>query len=154
MAMVRETADAVGLNSVQLCGMLNGDGWQELRNSLGLLRAISAIDSTTIPDSMRLNGIHDYLVDSGSSGRHGGTGETFDWTLVEKLRSWGRIWLAGGLTPRNVGEAIRTVHPHAVDVSTGVEVSHGIKSQGLIKAFVEAVHRADHAIAPGSQDAS
>ena len=154
LAIVQETADAVGLNAVQLCGMLNGDGWQELRKSLGLLRAISVIDDATIPDSMKLDGIRDYLVDNGSAGRHGGTGETFDWRLAEKLRSWGRIWLAGGLNPRNVGEAIRTVRPHAVDVSTGVEISPGIKSADLMRAFVDAVHRADHAFASGSRDAS
>lgn len=72
----------------------------------------------------------------------GGTGEQFDWSRIpERWRS--RIILAGGLTPDNVATAIRTLHPYAVDVSGGVEISKGIKSTQRIQAFIAAVRQED-----------
>lgn len=66
----------------------------------------------------------------------GGSGETFDWARVP--RSLGRpIILAGGLTPENVAAAVHVVQPYAVDVSSGVEVSKGIKSPDKIAAFIQ-----------------
>lgn len=80
----------------------------------------------------------DYLLlDAHAPGTMGGSGETFDWDQVPKLS---RPWiLAGGLTPENVGAACRQLTPDAVDVSSGVEVSPGIKSDKLIREFVKAV---------------
>lgn len=78
------------------------------------------------------------LIDGYDSGAHGGTGVRADWTLVTELSgSLGfRVGLAGGLTPGNVHEAIMTVGPLMVDVSSGVEVD-GIKDEALIRRFVE-----------------
>lgn len=73
----------------------------------------------------------------------GGTGKQFDWAKVpERWRS--RIILAGGLTPGNVGEAIRTVQPYAVDVSGGVEAEKGVKDTARIQAFLAAVRQEDN----------
>ena len=72
----------------------------------------------------------------------GGTGQTFDWTLIpQTLRS--SVILAGGLTPDNVSEAVRQIKPYAVDVSGGVEMEKGIKCSDRIQAFVNAVKQAD-----------
>jgi phosphoribosylanthranilate isomerase len=72
----------------------------------------------------------------------GGTGETFDWNRIPpQLAS--RIVLAGGLRADNVGDAIRRVHPYAVDVSGGVEADKGIKDPLKIRAFIEEVRRAE-----------
>ena len=66
----------------------------------------------------------------------GGTGETHDWILARSIAQQTPIFLAGGLTPANVGEAIQQVHPWGVDVSSGVE-THGKKDIKKIQAFVE-----------------
>ncbi len=87
----------------------------------------------------------------------GGSGEPFDWTklapwispqpnandLTDQAADTAPIILAGGLTPENVGQAIATVRPWAVDVSSGVESSRGIKSLARIRAFCAAVQHAD-----------
>ena len=82
------------------------------------------------------------LLDTFSPGRHGGTGMIHDWRISEKIsKNLGprRLILAGGLNPSNVQEAIRTVRPYAVDVSTGVESSPGIKDHEKIASFIENV---------------
>ena len=66
----------------------------------------------------------------------GGTGETHDWDLAQSIAQQTPIFLAGGLTPENVGEAIQQVHPWGVDVSSGVE-THGEKDVKKMQAFVE-----------------
>jgi phosphoribosylanthranilate isomerase len=82
------------------------------------------------------------LLDAYRPGIPGGTGETFDWELVPRnLQS--RIVLSGGLTAANVGVGIRRLTPWAVDVSSGVEQSPGVKDPDRIEQFVAAVRRAD-----------
>jgi phosphoribosylanthranilate isomerase len=78
-------------------------------------------------------------LDSHIAGQQGGSGKVFDWSIIEPCKN--RIWLAGGLTPDNVGAAIEMVNPYAVDVSSGVESSPGVKSADLISALVDAVRR-------------
>lgn len=77
-------------------------------------------------------------------GSAGGAGQTFDWSALAGVKHACRkpLILAGGLTPENVGEAIRAVRPYAVDVSSGVESSPGVKDAGLIQAFCAAVRQA------------
>ncbi len=78
------------------------------------------------------------LLDTFTAGMAGGSGRTFDWSRVPTRRTKPVI-LAGGLTPENVGEAIRRVRPYAVDVSSGVEIAKGIKDPTKIIAFIKAV---------------
>ena len=78
------------------------------------------------------------LVDAKVGGVLGGSGETFDWSLVTGLAKERKITLAGGLTPENVAHAVRAVRPHAVDVASGVERALGIKDIGAVRAFVAA----------------
>jgi phosphoribosylanthranilate isomerase len=79
------------------------------------------------------------LLDAHDEVRKGGTGQRIDWELAAAAASSRRIVLAGGLNPENVGEAVRRVRPYAVDVSTGVEQSPGIKDEGRIYELIEAV---------------
>lgn len=78
------------------------------------------------------------LLDAWHPSAFGGTGETADWAVAARLAADYPIWLAGGLTPANVGEAIAAVRPFGVDVSSGVE-KDGVKDPALIRAFLERV---------------
>ncbi len=80
-----------------------------------------------------------WLLDAYAPGQPGGTGATFNWDLAVQAQGLGRpIFLAGGLTPENVGEAVRQVRPYAVDVCSGVEAAPGRKDREKLKAFVRA----------------
>lgn len=82
------------------------------------------------------------LLDAHVEGSYGGTGQTFDWQRIPAtLRK--HVVLSGGLTPQNVFAAIRAVRPWAVDVSSGVEASKGIKDAEKIRQFISEVKRAD-----------
>lgn len=81
------------------------------------------------------------LLDAYRPGVPGGTGEVFDWELIPASIA-GRITLAGGLEPGNVGRAIETVCPYAVDVSGGVEAQPGLKDHDKMAAFVQAARAA------------
>lgn len=78
-------------------------------------------------------------------GSTGGEGKTFDWSALAKVKQATQkpLIIAGGLTPENVGEAVRIVRPYGVDVSSGVERAPGEKDPAKVKAFCEAVRRAD-----------
>ncbi len=83
------------------------------------------------------------MVDAKIDGALGGTGHTFDWGLVVELARLRRVVLAGGLTPQNVGVAVRRVRPWCVDVASGVESSPGKKDIEKVRAFIEAARGAD-----------
>ena len=107
------------------------------------VKAVRAKDHCTIADA-----ISDYssaraiLVDSYQAGKFGGTGEAFDWNWVPDNPPVPLV-LAGGLTPGNVAQAVLRVNPWAVDVSSGVEVSPGIKSEPMINNFIQEINHAD-----------
>jgi phosphoribosylanthranilate isomerase len=80
-----------------------------------------------------------YLLDGFHSSKRGGTGQAFEWSIARGAARYGPIVLAGGLTPENVAEAIRTALPAAVDVASGVERSPGRKDPAKLRAFLDAV---------------
>jgi phosphoribosylanthranilate isomerase len=84
-----------------------------------------------------------YLLDAFDPDRPGGTGKTFDWNAAREAKQYGPIILAGGLTPENVGRAVRVVRPFAVDVASGVESAPGIKDPAKLRTFFAAVAEAD-----------
>ena len=84
-----------------------------------------------------------WLLDAYSPAQYGGTGEQFNWDLAIQARQWGKpIFLAGGLTPENVAQAIQQAQPYAVDVSSGVEASPGRKDPEKVKSFIRAAKSA------------
>ena len=76
------------------------------------------------------------LLDSWVPGSYGGTGQCFNWNFASMAAKTYQIILAGGLTPENVAEAVQTVHPYGVDVSSGVENAPGCKDPAKVKAFI------------------
>lgn len=83
-----------------------------------------------------------YLLDSQVEGKYGGTGMTFDWSLAQRVAEQFPVIIAGGLTAENVTRTIEITAPWGVDTSSGVETD-GVKDTTKIKAFIEAVRRAD-----------
>lgn len=80
--------------------------------------------------------VRGYLLDTFHGQMAGGTGETFDWSLIEKLRLKRPLLLAGGLNADNILEALTSVQPYGVDVNSGVEQKPGIKDHALIEKFI------------------
>ncbi|MGD1043810.1 MAG: phosphoribosylanthranilate isomerase [Bacteroidota bacterium] len=99
------------------------------------------VDSSFNPEILRRYKGSAYLLDTKISGELGGTGQTFDWELAVKAKEYGRIILAGGLTPENIMEAVRTVQPYAVDVNSGVEESPGKKDHTKLKLLFEKLNQ-------------
>jgi phosphoribosylanthranilate isomerase len=104
-------------------------GSDEIAVSLPVIRAYRVSDAlpevTTAADWV--------LFDSG-----GGTGRVFDWKVLDGFRAR-KFFLAGGLTPENVSDAIERVHPDAVDVASGVESAPGVKDHAKVSAFFRKV---------------
>jgi phosphoribosylanthranilate isomerase len=148
-----EVADRIGLTSIQMHGDNEDPHVADLvvaqRPMLRVLAAISM--SQERPDGWAMmwhpDTIHAFLVDSGDSSKHGGTGDVFNWrasmTALENIRRLGRVVAAGGLTPENVGEAMRILKPWGVDVASGVEAKPGKKDPEKVWAFVRAVREID-----------
>lgn len=136
---VREILRETGIEWAQL----HGDESPEEVAAL-LPRAYKAIavkDGSAIEIARRFPGEH-LLVDASVPGIPGGTGRTFDWAIAEAIAKERTLTLAGGLTPQNVAEAVRTVRPFRVDVASGVESAPGKKDPELVRAFVAAAKRA------------
>ncbi len=137
---VRELAAACDLDLLQF----HGSESPEYCAAFGC-RAIKAF---RMKDSSILNGLPQYgagpyLLDAYSDNAPGGTGRTFDWTLAEKAKAYGRIILSGGLNPGNVGLAIATARPCGVDVGSGIEAAPGKKDPLKTQAFMRAVRQAE-----------
>jgi len=130
----------VGLTAVQL----HGDETPEFCRSLPyrVMKSVSVDDAadderlTRWPESITV------LLDAADPVRKGGTGQTIDWGVAARVSVRRRVFLAGGLTASNVGDAVKKVRPYAVDVSSGLEASPGVKAPDLMQAFFEAVSAA------------
>jgi phosphoribosylanthranilate isomerase len=138
---VREAAERIGLGMLQFHGDESPAYCAQF--SLPYMKAVRVrpeIDLLQYP--AQFSGASALLLDAFRPGIPGGTGQSFDWSLVPAGLP-GRIVLSGGLTDANVGEGIRRMRPWAVDVLSGVEASHGIKDPARIARFVAAVRAAD-----------
>jgi phosphoribosylanthranilate isomerase len=112
------------------------------------IRAFRVKDESSLDEILSYRYLKDVgaiLLDAYHPDKLGGSGETFNWDLARQAqeRFQKPIILAGGLTPDNVGDAIRAVRPYAVDVSSGVEASPGKKDHNKLRAFLQAVREAD-----------
>ena len=84
----------------------------------------------------------EFLLDSWCK-EYGGSGKVFNWELAHAATSHGKLFLAGGLTPHNIAEAIYQVHPYGVDICSSVEASPGVKDLELVKHFIAEVRKVD-----------
>ena len=92
-----------------------------------------------------------FLLDGLRPGFYGGSGRAADWTLARRAARYGRIFLAGGLSPENVAEAIRVAQPYAVDIASGVESRPGKKDRAKMRAFFREVERAGRELAASAR---
>ncbi len=140
---IRNIANAAGVRCVQLHGHTSPDTCRELAREFRVIRAFST-DAQFRPKEVFLFGDCDVLVDAHHPKLRGGTGLTCDWLAAQTARSFARfLFLSGGLTEQNVGEAIATVAPHAVDVCSGVESAPGEKNHTALKNFITTVRTAN-----------
>ena len=139
---VREISDDCGLDVIQY----HGDESPETVR-LAPRRAIRAL---RVRESETLDDIEHYpacglLLDAWIPGAFGGTGVLCNWEIAADIAQKRPVILAGGLTPENVAEAIKTVRPYGVDVSSGVEERPGHKDRTKVAAFIKAAQIAAHA---------
>lgn len=138
---VQSVLDGVRIDLIQFHGDEDDDFCRQFGHPyIKALRVRQASDVVAL--CLRFPSALAVLLDSYKPGVPGGTGETFDWSLVPETPPK-PIILAGGLDPDNINHAIDVVHPYAVDVSGGVESAKGIKDHGKITAFVNEVYRVD-----------
>jgi len=136
--IVRRVVEASGIGVVQL----HGDETPEYAGDLGLpvLRSVTLerFDEARVewPESAT------FLLDAADPVRRGGTGRPVDWAGAAEAARRRRVILAGGLTPENVADAIATVRPFGVDVSSGVEEAPGVKDVAKIARFLSSAQQA------------
>lgn len=138
--LVAEAVSRCGLNLLQF----HGDEPPEFCTRF----AVMSMKAFRIRDAGSLQALPRYptdawLLDAYTPGQRGGTGGRFDWDLAVEAKQSGKpIFLAGGLTPDNVADAVRRVQPFGVDVSSGVESAPGIKDHDKVRSFIAAARAA------------
>ncbi|TNF47653.1 phosphoribosylanthranilate isomerase [bacterium] len=135
LAVVNDLADFLDLDAAQLHG--TEDEVYCRRVKIPVVKAIHVDSPHDLVDLERYQ-VSGFLLDTKVEGELGGTGQTFPWKYAIDLCRRQRVIVAGGLTPDNVGEAVRTLSPYGVDTASGVEISPGIKDTELMEQFVRA----------------
>ncbi|MCA2210534.1 phosphoribosylanthranilate isomerase [Nocardia rosealba] len=154
-------ADRIGVDAIQVHGLVSTESLRKVYARTDgrreIIRAVHVLDEGAFAD---VEAVADYcdviLLDSRTPDRLGGTGQTHDWRIsnkiVESQKDRGkRVVLAGGLDPDNVRAAIDAVKPFGVDVNSGVDDAEGDKSEAACVAFVEAAREAASTYRPAQQ---
>lgn len=149
LAEVLRVAGRLRLDLVQLHGDEDADYAAAVREELPVVRAVAS-EAALTPEAVAGYPADAYLLDA----REPGSGQAFEWERAVAWRGHPRLVVAGGLNPRNVVAAIRALAPYAVDVSSGVESSPGVKDRRLMAEFVRAarsvvIHRSARGPAAG-----
>ncbi len=139
---VRETGD---LDMVQLHGRESPELCAALGGRRRVIKAIHVSGAVDWAEVAAYAPVARILFDTASP-TGGGTGRTFDWTVLADRPSGLEFWLAGGLSPDNVAEAVRTLRPAGVDVASGVESRVGHKDADRMRRLVKAVHEVDEEV--------
>lgn len=138
---IRRLLDVLGLDGVQLHG-------DESAVLVKALKSRAVIKAFRVGPGFALSDLKAYpaaaiLLDGFAAGKYGGTGIAFDWRVARSAARFHRVIVSGGLNSANVGAAIKTARPYAVDVAGGVESSPGKKDHGKMRRFFAAVEKAD-----------
>ncbi|MGB8991643.1 MAG: phosphoribosylanthranilate isomerase [Desulfobaccales bacterium] len=137
-ARVRDLAAKVRLDWVQLHGQESPEYCRRL--GCKVIKGFRIQDESSLKELESFQGATQaLLLDTYKPGQVGGTGESFDWQLAREAKKYGRIILAGGLTPDNVAQAIRIAQPQAVDTASGTEAAPGKKDPAKLRAFFKAI---------------
>ncbi|HXO00337.1 MAG TPA: phosphoribosylanthranilate isomerase [Candidatus Acidoferrales bacterium] len=134
-----EIARQVGLGHLQLHGEESPATIAHLARNLPVIKAVRVRHSFRVAELAHYEHASAFLLDGFDRRRHGGSGKTFRWNIALRAKRAGHIFIAGGLTPENVSEAIRSAKPYAVDVCSGVESKPGKKDPALVVKFMRAV---------------
>lgn len=148
-AWIGELVSRLGLGLVQLHGEESLDECRVM--PVPVLKAVPLGAPQDVDQALRLPEPITPLLDVRDPIRRGGTGTTVDWTLAAMVASRRPAFLAGGLRPDNVEEAIGIVRPCGVDVSSGLETSPGIKDPTRVSAFFAAVRKATEGSVAGGR---
>ncbi len=138
-SMVQNVMDVCGLALAQLHGEESPAYCESLGHSV--LKGIRLRDRSSflaLAEYKGRAGVRGFVLDAFSESEYGGTGKVADWDLAAEAAKAAPILLAGGLSSENVQEAIQKVQPYGVDVSSGVEVSPGLKDPVKVQAFIRA----------------
>ncbi|MGH9966397.1 MAG: phosphoribosylanthranilate isomerase [Pyrinomonadaceae bacterium] len=142
---VDQLASQVGVVAVQLHGDESSDFCRSLTNRFVI--KVLAAGMEFAPEQVLDYEVQAVMLDAFDEHRRGGTGRVIDWTLARKTRELvPKLFLAGGLAPENVGEAIAAVRPYGVDACSALEITAGRKHPERLCAFVKAAHAADAAV--------
>ena len=135
---ILKTAHLVGLQQIQLHGDESAEMVERLRQDFLVIKALRVDGKieTSLSDFANADAL---LLDADNGKQYGGTGKTFDWNVMRGASAKKKLFLAGGLTPENIAEAIRIGRPYAVDVCGGVEARPGKKDPKRVTAFMRAV---------------
>jgi phosphoribosylanthranilate isomerase len=137
-AMLKEMARGLGLGLLQLHGDESPEYCAEL-SEYPVMKAL-AVGEDFQPEEVSRYKVDSILLDTSDRNFRGGTGRTFNWTIAQRVRGLvPRLFLAGGLSPENVVEAVNLVQPFAVDTCSAVESSPGRKNHQRMRQFVQAV---------------
>jgi len=140
--VVDALARALRLHTVQLHGAESPEEVDVLARTHRVIKAVQVRRVFRPASLSRFRHADGILLDGFARGLHGGTGRALDWNLARAARRYGRIILAGGLTPENIAQAIRVAEPYAVDVASGVEARPGRKDPARLRALFAAVESA------------
>lgn len=133
----------VRFNAAQLHGDEPPAIVSEISRTVAVIKAFRVAADFPVATLDKYHDAFAFLLDGSRAGQFGGTGTGADWNVARRAAAAQRIILAGGLTPENVGAAIRSVRPYAVDVASGVELKPGKKDHVKLKEFIEEVRRVE-----------
>ncbi len=138
-AAIQAIARQTGIRWAQLHGEESPQTVARLARRLRVVKAFRVRRGFRVAALARYKSAAAFLLDGFSARARGGTGVGFDWSIARDARRYGRVFVAGGITPENVAAAIRQARPYAMDVCSGVESRPGKKSARKVRALLRAV---------------